>query len=86
MPEGCPNDYAVDTATHQVLATSDVKWVSIAETSGPGMSYRVQYSTLVKLVRNEQVDVPAGYSWTPFPFIVTVEDGRAVGIDQYWVP
>jgi hypothetical protein len=50
------------------------------------MSYRVQYSTLVKLVRNEQVDVPTGYSWTPFPFIVTVEDGRAVGIDQYWVP
>ena len=86
MPEGCPNDYAVDTATHQVLTTSDVKWVSIAEASGPGMSYRVQYSTLVKLVRNEQVDVPTGYSWTSFPFIMTVEDGRAVGIDQYWVP
>ncbi|MFZ9446147.1 MAG: hypothetical protein ACO277_08355, partial [Ilumatobacteraceae bacterium] len=63
-----------------------VEWVSIADPAGPGRSYRVRLTTLTKLVRHEKVDVPAGFSWTDFPFIVTVEDGRTVGIDQYWVP
>ena len=86
MQEGCANDYAVDTSTRQFLKAGDVEWVSIADPAGPGRSYRVSLSTLTKLVRHEQVDVPAGFSWTDFPFIVTVEDGRTVGIDQYWVP
>ena len=83
---GCPNDYLVDEVTRQFLLAGDVKWVSVARPEGPGSSYRVSLQTLTKLVRHEQVDVPAGYEWTAFPFIVTVEDGRTVGIDQYWVP
>ena len=86
MEAGCANDYAVDNLTRQFLLADDVEWVSIARPEGPGISYRVSLQTLTKLVRHEQVDVPAGYVWTGFPFIVTVEDGRTVGIDQYWVP
>jgi hypothetical protein len=37
-------------------------------------------------VRNEQVNHPAGYAWTGFPFVLTVENGTVTGIDQYWVP
>ena len=83
---GCANDYDVDTSTRQFLKARDVEWVSIADPAGPGRSYRVSLTTLMKLVRHEQVNVPSGYSWTDFPFIVTIEDGRIVGIDQYWVP
>lgn len=86
MEAGCPNDYFVDDVTRQFLLAGDVQWVSVARPEGPGSSYRVSLETLTKLVRHEQVDVPAGYEWTAFPFIVSVEDGRTVGIDQYWVP
>ena len=86
LNEGCPDDYYVDTSTHQLLTTSNVKWVSVAEASAPGKSYRVAYSTLVKLVRGEKTDVPQGFSWTPFPFILGIRDGAVTTIDQYWVP
>lgn len=86
MEEGCTNDYAVDDSTRQLLEAGGVTWVSVADPDSPGQSRRVKLRTLVRLVRGEQVDMPSGYSWTPFPFIVTVERGKTVGIDQYWVP
>ena len=86
MNEGCPDDYYVDSSTHQVLTTSNVKWVSVAESSAPGKNYRVAYSTLVRLVRGEKTSVPNGFSWTPFPFILRVSNGDVTSIDQYWVP
>ena len=60
--------------------------VTVAKPDGPGTSYRIKYSTLVKFVRNEQVDHPAGYQWVDFPFILTVRGGKVRDIDQYWTP
>ena len=86
LQHGCPDDYMVDESGAQMITTDDVDWVTVAGPSGPGTSYRVRYSTLEKFVRNEQVDHPAGYEWTGFPFVLTVEKGTVTGINQYWVP
>jgi hypothetical protein len=41
---------------------------------------------LRKLVDGRTTDGPSGYSWTPFPFLVTVTNGRVTTARQYWVP
>lgn len=86
LTEGCTNDYAVDDVTSQVVSVDDLDWVTVADPSAPGRSYRIEYDTLVDLVRGAKVDVPAGRTWTPFPFVLEVAVGRVSAIDQYWVP
>ena len=86
MAEGCPNDYWVDDSVSQIVSADDVPSVSVAEQSGPGTSYRINGTTLERLARNDDVNMPDGYLWTNFPFIVTIEGGRIVSADQFWVP
>ncbi len=86
LTEGCANDYAVDDVTSQVIAVDDINWVTVAEPAGPGRSYRIEYDTLVDLVRGDKVEMPAGRTWSPFPFVLEIVDGRVSAVDQYWVP
>ena len=86
LTEGCTNDYAVDDVTSQLVAVDDLDWVTVADPAGPGRSYRIEYDTLVDLVRGAKVDMPAGRTWTPFPFILEIADGRVTAVDQHWVP
>lgn len=86
LTEGCTNDYAIDDGTSQMIAVDDVEWVTVADPEGPGRSYRIEYDTLVDLVRGSQVDMPAGRTWTPFPFVLEIADGTVTSVDQYWVP
>lgn len=86
LTEGCANDYAVDDVTSQVIAVDDIDWVTVADPSGPGRSYRIEYDTLVDLVRGSKVDMPTGRTWAPFPYVLEIADGRVSAVDQYWVP
>lgn len=84
--EGCTNDYAVDDVTSQVIAVDDLDWVTVADPAGPGRSFRVDYDTLVDLVRGDKVEMPAGRTWAPFPFVLEIASGKVTSVDQYWVP
>lgn len=84
--DGCANDYAIDDVTSQLLYVDDVDSVTVTDSSGPGRSFRIEFDTLERLVRGEKVDLPAGRSWTPLPFVIDIEDGRVTSVDQYWVP
>lgn len=86
LSEGCTNDYAVDDVTSQIIAVDDLEWVTVADPSGPGRSFRVDYDTLVALVRGEKIDMPAGRTWSPFPFVLEIANGQVTSVDQYWVP
>lgn len=86
MTEGCPNDYWVDDSDSQIISAENLSSVSVADQSGPGTSYRIDGSTLEKLVRVEKIDPPSGYTWVNFPFIVTIDGGKVVSADQFWVP
>lgn len=86
LQEGCPNDYAVEVVDGPQVALADDARVSVAAPSGPGTSWWIDGATLTRIAGGETVGVPAGYSWTPFPFVVTVESGSVTMAEQHWVP
>lgn len=86
MQEGCPNDYAVEDVDGPQVALADDARVSVAAPSGPGTSWWIDGATLTRIAGGDTVGVPAGYSWTPFPFVVTVENGSVTTAEQLWVP
>ena len=86
MPEGCANDYAVADFDTELLAVDDADVVTVAEGSNPGNSFVIDFDTLRKLVRGDDVEIPVEYTWVNFPFILAIEDGVPVEINQFWVP
>jgi len=86
MQESCPNDYAVEDVDGPQVALADDARVSVAAPSGPGTSWWIDGATFTRIAGGDTVGVPAGYSWTPFPFVVTVENGSVTTAEQLWVP
>lgn len=86
LQEGCPNDYAVEDVDGPQVALADDARVSVAAPSGPGTSWWIDGATLTRIAGGDTVGVPAGYSWTPFPFVVTVDNGSVTTAEQLWVP
>jgi len=83
--DACMNDYEVEQWPDAYAALAGDAVVSVAEPTGPGMNYRIDADTLHRLVFKETTG-PDGYQWTPFPFVVRIEDGSVVSADQFWVP
>lgn len=86
MENGCANDYAVEEIDTTSVALSDNARVSVADPSGPGTSWWIDVATLRAAVAGDITDAPEGWSWTPFPFVVTVESGSVTMAEQHWVP
>ncbi|MFM8626048.1 MAG: hypothetical protein ACKOCC_03765 [Actinomycetota bacterium] len=86
MENGCANDYAVEEIDTPPVAFSDDARVSVAALSGPGTNWWIDVATLQAAVAGDITDVPEGWSWTPFPFVVTVENGSVTMAEQHWVP
>lgn len=86
IEDGCLNDYHVDDWPDAYVALDKMADVSVATADGPGTSWSINADTLKRLVFGGSVDAPKNYTWTPFPFLVTVTNGRATTAQQYWVP
>lgn len=86
LDDGCLNDYNVESYPVAYVALDPKASVTVAESDGPGTSYSINADTLQKLVNGDTQDAPGGYSWVPFPFVVTVIDGYVTTAEQYWVP
>ncbi len=86
--ESCDNDYAVVGDPQAYRPVPDDAFVTVARADGPGTSYRIDVAELLRLVQGETpaAAAPAGYTWTPFPFIITLEGGRITRLEQWWVP
>jgi hypothetical protein len=89
-PEGCPNDYAVDSFTDAHVAVAGDAEVSVAMPAGPGMNLEIDAEVLSQLIVGAEPSTgaggPADYAWTPFPFVVRVAGGYVVEAHQFWVP
>ena len=86
MTQGCPNDYLVQDAGGITVALADHARVTVAAPSGPGTSWEIDPTMLQALIRGETEDTPVGYAWTPFPFVITVDDGVVAVAEQHWLP
>lgn len=89
MTDACMDDYNVESYPDAYASLDNRAEVSVAKPDGPGTSYSINVDTLKALMHGditEGGDVPAGYSWVPFPFVVTVTNGYVTTAAQYWVP
>lgn len=84
----CDNDYGVDDDPQAFRPLPDDAEVTVARADGPGTSYRIDAAELLRLVQGEPpaAAAPAGYTYTPFPFLITVQDDRITRVEQWWVP
>lgn len=86
LEDGCLNDYNVESYPVAYVALDGTAEVSVAKADGPGTSYSINADVLKDLVRGDSNGAPDGYSWVPFPFVVTVINGFATTARQFWVP
>jgi hypothetical protein len=86
IEDGCLNDYHVEEWPDAHVALDTSAAVTVAQADGPGTSFSINAKTLRRLAFDESVDAPGNYAWTPFPFLVTVTNGKVTRAQQYWVP
>lgn len=89
MTDACMDDYNVESYPDAYVALDGRADVSVAKSDGPGTSYSINVDTLKALMHGEMAQrgkAPTGYSWVPFPFVVTVTNGYVTSANQYWVP
>lgn len=86
MTEGCMNDYDVESHPDAYVGLDKLADVTVAKADGPGISYSINAGTLKKLMLGTKTNAPNGYTWVPFPFVVTVINGLVTTAAQYWVP
>ncbi|MEZ5271532.1 MAG: hypothetical protein R2694_04370 [Ilumatobacteraceae bacterium] len=86
--EECPNDYGVQlepSVTMRVMADSTLTATVAADS---GQNYVVFGDELATLVGGGQPasSAPEGYTYVPFPFLVTIAGGTVTELHQIWVP
>lgn len=85
-PEGCLNDYDVEPFPTAFVALDDDAAVTVAQPEGPGTNRSITPATLRALLAGDATTAPDDYTWTPFPFLVVVDDGAVLDAQQFWVP
>ncbi len=86
MPEGCMDDYYVDTTDTAILAIANEARVTVALADQPGISYAVSTPILRNLVLTKIRGPISGYHWVDFPFIVRTHNSVIIDAQQIWVP
>lgn len=82
----CMSGYTVQRTPSTEVTLPDDATVSVAALDDPEASYTITPSILVQLHAGEKVSSPAGYTWAPFPFVLTMKDGRVMAARQFWIP
>jgi hypothetical protein len=86
----CDDDYLVKNdpeGTYIIDITPNLK-ISVAAVDAPGKSYAISYEELRRLNDGSapSAGAPAGFTFTPFPFLYTVNDGQVTSVEQLWQP
>jgi hypothetical protein len=86
----CDDDYLVKNdpeGTYIIDVTPGLK-IAVAAVDGPGTSYAISYDELRRLNDGSppSAGAPAGFTFTPFPFLYTVKNGKVTSVEQLWQP
>jgi hypothetical protein len=86
----CDDDYLVKNdpeGTYIIDVTPGLK-ITLAAVDGPGTSYAVSYDELRRINDGAPpaAGAPAGFAFTPFPFLYTVKNGAVTSVEQLWQP
>ncbi len=88
-PESCLDDYGIDdSSTASVTMPLDVTDISVIDATDTTASYRITGAELARLVQGEapSADAPAGFSYTFFPYLVTIAGGTVTAANQVYTP
>lgn len=86
--DACDGDVGVkdEPALTVTVPVGDVRTVTVVD--GKQQNYGVDAAELARLVNGDapSSEAPDGFAFEPFPFVVTVVDGKVVEIRQVWMP
>jgi hypothetical protein len=78
---------ASPSADRDIELTADLP-ISVARPDRPGVSYAITAGELARLVNGASPEegAPEGYAYVEFPFLLTVQGGQPVALQQLWAP
>jgi hypothetical protein len=86
----CDDDYLVknDPEGIYTIDVTPALTITVAALDGPGTSYAISDDELRRLSDGSppSAGAPAGFSFTPFPFLYTVDNGTVTRLEQLWTP
>jgi hypothetical protein len=87
----CTNDYGVVDYPRALATLANDAYVSVITEYGseswPTESYEISASDLQKFVNDEPVEgKPSKYDYVPYPYLLTITDGKVTRAEQVWVP
>jgi predicted small lipoprotein YifL len=87
-PDACANDIGVLADPSVLFDTPAASIATASVVAVDQVNYAVTGDELVRLVLGEPPATPEGveFTYTPFPFLVTVRDGVAIRAQQIWQP
>lgn len=87
-PDACANDIGVLDDPSQQFDTPAAALRTASVVTPERVNYAVTGDELVRLALGEPPNTPEGveFTYTPFPFLVTVREGQAVRAQQIWQP
>ncbi len=78
---------ASPSADRDIELTADLS-ISVARPDRPGVSYAITAGELARLVNgaSPEAGAPDGYAYVEFPYLITVQGGQPVALEQLWAP
>jgi hypothetical protein len=87
-PDECLNDYGVQDDPHGTLPAFATELAVVSVAGADQRNFAITGAELVALANGAPPSAPApdDYAFAPFPFLVTVTDGRITAAQQIWTP
>jgi len=84
----CPNDYGVVDDPHVVISASAADLQIVSVVADDHQNYAIDGAELAALASGKApaAAAPDGYEYVPFPFLLTVTNGKVTEARQIWVP
>ncbi len=86
----CDDDYLVknDPEGIYIIDANPGLKITVAAVDGPGKSYAISDDELRRINEGSPpaAGAPAGFAFTPFPFLYTVKNGEVTSAEQLWLP
>ena len=85
--DDCPNDYGTLDEPHRVVDVSVADLAIVTVVAENQQNYAVTADELAVLVSaGSSAASPEDYLYVPFPFLLTMRDGKVIEAHQVWVP
>ncbi len=84
----CPNDFGILSEPSLDADTALTDLTSVTVVTDDRANFAVTAEELFSLASGDApaAEAPAGFAFVPFPFLLTVRDGKVVEAHQIWLP